>query len=159
MEIELDMLDRKILEYLQVDSRRPFLEIARNLKISGGTVHGRVNRMKEIGIIRGSKVIIDYRIIGLNISAFVGIQLSEARHTEAVQAALTEIPEIVEIHCTTGAYNFFVKTVTSSVEALYALLTDKLQPIEFIRSTETLLVLHTPLIRDPDIAPPATAGD
>ena len=159
MGIDLDDLDRKILEYLQVDSRRPFLEIARNLKVSGGTVHGRVNRMKELGVIQGSKVIIDYRSIGLNVSAFVGVQLSEARHTEAVQAALSSIPEIVEIHCTTGAYNFFVKTVTASVEALYALLTDKLQPIEFVRSSETLLVLHTPLMRDPSIAPPADTGD
>ena len=158
MSIELDALDRKILEYLQVDSRRPFLEIARNLKISDGTVHGRVNRMKELGVIRGSKVIIDHSRIGLNVSAFVGIQLSEARRTEAVQSALTAIPEIVEIHCTTGAYNFFVKAVTTSVETLYALLTNKLQTIEFIRTTETLLVLHTPLIREPDIAFPATTG-
>lgn len=149
MSFDMDDLDLKILEYLQVDSRRPFLEIARNLKVSGGTVHARVNRLKEIGVIQGSKVVIDYEKLGFNVTAFVGIKLAKAKGFKQTQDQLRLIPEIVEVHYTTGAYSLLTKIVVASMQDLYQLLSDKLQAIEDIQSTETFVVLNTPLLRDP----------
>lgn len=150
----MDELDLKILEYLQVDSRRPFLEIARNLKVSGGTVHARVNRLKDIGIVQGSKVVINYEKLGLKVTAFVGIKLAKAKVFKQIEDRLNLIPEIVEVHYTTGAYTFLTKIVVSSLENLYQLLSDKLQAIEGIQSTETFVVLNTPVLRDPAVQPP-----
>ena len=152
MGIELDALDRKILEYLQVDSRRPFLEIARNLKVSGGTVHGRVNRLRELGVIRGSNVEIDYRALGFETVAFVGIRLTEAKQTTAVRDALVDLPEVVELHAATGPFALLVKIVTTTNEALHNLLTEKLHAVDHVAATETFLVLDTPLQRAPALS-------
>ena len=148
---DLDELDLKILEYLQADSRRPFLEIARYLKVSGGTVHARVNRLKELGVIQGSKVVIDYQKVGFHVMAFVGIKLSKAKEVKQIQEQLASIEEIVEIHYTTGAYSLLTKIVVPSMQDLYRLLADKLQRIEDVQSTETFIVLNSPLIRDPSL--------
>jgi Lrp/AsnC family transcriptional regulator for asnA, asnC and gidA len=151
MTMEIDDLDAKILEYLQVDSRRPFLEIARNLKVSGGTVHARVNRMRELGVIQGSKVVIDYEKLGFSVTAFVGIKLAKAKGFKQIQEQMLLIPEIVEVHYTTGAYSLLTKIVVASMRDLYRVLSDKLQAIEDIQSTETFVVLDTPLMRDPSL--------
>ncbi len=148
---EIDNLDLNILEYLQVDSRRPYLEIARNLNVSGGTVHARINKMKELGIIQGSKIIIDYEKLGFSIFSFVGVKLAKAGSTNEVQAALKAIPEIVEIHYTTGTYSLLLKVVARSMGDLYRLLSQSLQRIEDIQSTETFVVLNSPSIREPSL--------
>jgi Lrp/AsnC family transcriptional regulator for asnA, asnC and gidA len=148
---DIDVLDLNILEYLQADSRRPYLEIARNLNVSGGTVHARINKMKELGIIRGSKIIIDYEKLGFSIFSFVGVKLAKAGSTNEVQAALKAIPEIVEIHYTTGSYSLLLKVVARSMADLYRLLSSSLQRIEDIQSTETFVVLNSPLVREPSL--------
>jgi Lrp/AsnC family transcriptional regulator, regulator for asnA, asnC and gidA len=149
MTSDIDALDLSILEYLQVDSRRPYLEIARNLNVSGGTVHARINKMKELGIIRGSKLIIDYEKLSFSIFAFVGVKLAKAGSAKEVQTSLKAIPEIVEIHYTTGTYSLLLKVVARSMSDLYRLLSTSLQRIDDIQSTETFVVLNTPLVRDP----------
>ena len=80
----LDEVDRKILNYLLKDSRKPFQEIARELIVSGGTIHVRVNKMKEAGIIKGSKITIDVRKLGLEVCAFIGVNLVSARDYQKV---------------------------------------------------------------------------
>jgi Lrp/AsnC family transcriptional regulator, regulator for asnA, asnC and gidA len=151
MASEIDRLDLNILEYLQVDSRRPYLEIARNLNVSGGTVHARINKMKELGIIQGSKIIIDYEKLGFSIFSFVGVRLAKAGSAKEVQAGLKAIPEIVEIHYTTGSYSLLLKVVARSMADLYRLLSESLQRIEDIQSTETFVVLHSPSVREPSL--------
>ena len=151
MTSDIDTLDLSILEYLQVDSRRPYLEIARNLNVSGGTVHARINKMKELGIIQGSKIIIDYEKLGFSIFSFVGVKLAKAGSTNEVQAALKAIPEIVEIHYTTGSYSLLLKVVARSMQDLYRLLSLSLQRIDDIQSTETFVVLNSTLMREPSL--------
>lgn len=151
MASDIDNLDLNILEYLQVDSRRPYLEIARNLNVSGGTVHARINKMKDLGIIQGSKIIIDYEKLGFSIFSFVGVKLAKAGSSKEVQAALKAIPEIVEIHYTTGIYSLLLKVVARSMGDLYRLLSQSLQRIEDIQSTETFVVLNSPSIREPSL--------
>ena len=58
-EYEIDSLDVKILSALQEEARTPYLEIARKLIVSGGTIHQRVDKMKEAGIIKGSNISLD----------------------------------------------------------------------------------------------------
>jgi len=145
---EIDSLDLAILEYLQADSRTAYTEIARALEISGGTVHSRIDRMKELGIIMGSKVIIDYGKLGFNVTAFVGITLSKAGSFKKIQKQLHSIPEMVEVHYTTGTYSLFAKVVAKSMQDLYILLSEKLQRLGEVQSTETFVILNTPVNRD-----------
>lgn len=147
MDYEIDDVDRAILRALQADARTPFLEIARALGVSGGTIHLRVGRMKEAGLLRGTQVALDHEKLGYGVSAFVGIILSKAGASVETQQRLQAIPEIVEVHYTTGTYGLLAKVVVRTIPDLYAFLSEKLQAIEEIQSTETFVILHTSVER------------
>ena len=147
----IDKIDREILARLLQDSRVSFQEIARDLIISGGTVHVRVNKMKEAGIIKGSKIMLDFERLGLKVCAFIGVNLANARDLKSALEKLKKMPEIVDVHYTTGQYRLFVKVVTESTQKLHLFLIEKLQAIPEIQSTETFISLDNPLNRDVQI--------
>ena len=149
--IELDSTDIKILNFLQSDSRMSYQEIARIIKVSGGTVHVRVSKMKAAGLITGSKVTVDYSKLGLSVCAFVGINLVSAGDYPVVLKKLKTFCEVTEVHYTTGSYSLFIKIITTSTRDLHLFLIEKLQGISQIQSTETLISLDNPVVRDPKL--------
>ena len=155
MSYEIDNLDRSILRALVEDGRRPFLEIARDLGVSGGTIHQRVSRLRELGVLKGFKAVLDYGGLGFGVSAFVGITLANAGLSVQTRERLKAIPEIVEVHYTTGTYSLLAKILTRGIPDLYALLSERLQSITEIRSTETFVILQTSLERDPILDDPS----
>ncbi|MCJ8347202.1 Lrp/AsnC ligand binding domain-containing protein [bacterium] len=144
----LDQLDKDILKALLKDSRVSFEEIAREHIISGGTVHVRVNKMKEAGIIKGSKIIVDAQKLGLEVCCYIGINLVNARDSSIVIDLLNQLTEVVECHYTTGQYSLFIKIVVENTRALHLFLAEQLQSIEQIQSTDTLISLDCPIQRD-----------
>lgn len=146
--VEIDSLDREILKRLQRDSRTSFLEIARDLGVAGGTIHARVGRMREIGLITGSRIEIDYRRLGYTIQAFIGLKLVKAHDCGTLMEKMVSLPEVLEVHYTTGAYSLFIKIMAKSMKDLHALLFDRLQSFEEIQSTETFVILDTSLDRE-----------
>ena len=151
MEYQIDSLDRKLLVMLRADSRLPYLEIARELGVSGGTIHQRMAKLKEAGIVTGSKLTLDYQALGYEVSALVGIRLSRAGASGGVMDQLKSMPEIVEIHYTTGTYSLLVKVVVRTMVELYAFLSGKLQAFEDIQSTESFVILETAVQREPEL--------
>jgi Lrp/AsnC family transcriptional regulator for asnA, asnC and gidA len=145
---DIDTLDLKILTLLQQDARIPFQEIARELNVSGGTVHVRYNKLKEHEVIKGSRLLIDYGKLGYDVSAFIGVNLHNAGDYRAVLEQLKSMPEITEAHYTTGSYSIFIKVVAKSTRGLHAFLTGKLQTLKEIQSTETFISLDIPVERD-----------
>lgn len=145
---EIDSVDRKILEILQEDARTPFIEVARKLIVSGGTIHQRVDRMKKLGIIEGSKIQINYQKLGYDVSVFLGIHLNNSRDLNAVIEELKSHNEVVEVHYTTGNYALLVKVQTKTIQDFHHFLANKLQNIDSIQSTESFISLDTPLMRD-----------
>lgn len=106
---KLDEIDHQILDLLIENTRTPFTDIAKMLNISAGTVHVRVRKMEESGIIKGSTLTIDYEKMGYTFVAYVGIFLEKNHQTQFVLERLTEIPYITVAHVTTGKYNVFCK--------------------------------------------------
>lgn len=153
-EFKFDKVDQGILNRLLDDSRRPFQDIAREMIISGGTVHVRVNKMKEAGIIKGSKLVVDFSKLGMEVVAFVGVNLVSAKDYPVALKKLKKFPQITEVHYTTGTYSMFVKVVTKSTRDLHLFLIEKLQSISEIQSTETLISLDSPIMRDPEVPKP-----
>lgn len=145
MNYEIDNLDRELLRELQKDARRPFQEIARELIVSGGTVHVRYNKLKEMGVIKGSQLVIDPEKLGYDICAFVGINLHNARDYKIVIKKLKTMPEILEAHYTTGKFNIFMKILTRSTRGLHDFLIERVQDIPEVQSTETLISLEVPI--------------
>src|SRR5204862_125813 len=109
---EIDDLDRKILAHLIDDGRRPFLEIARDLMVSGGTIHQRVEKLQNAGILKGYTAIIDREQLGYTVSILVGIHLKNAKDWTHVIQNMKKFPEVIEVHYTTGNYALIAKVVT-----------------------------------------------
>jgi Lrp/AsnC family transcriptional regulator for asnA, asnC and gidA len=149
VDYEIDSLDRRLLTLLREDSRRPYLEIARELEVSGGTIHQRMAKLKEAGVVTGSCLTIDYARLGYRVSALVGIRLARAGASTAIRDHLLNLPEVVELHYTTGTYSLLVKVVARGLEDLYELLSGRLQSFDDIQSTETFVILHTAVRREP----------
>jgi Lrp/AsnC family transcriptional regulator for asnA, asnC and gidA len=145
---EIDSLDREILKKLQVEARTSYLEIAREFGVAGGTVHARLARMKEEGLIVGSRIVVDYRKLGYSIMAFIGLKLVKAHDCGTLMEKLETIDEVLEVHYTTGAYSLFIKVMALSMKDLHALLFDRLQGFDEIQSTETFVILDTSLDRE-----------
>ncbi len=148
---KIDKIDRQIISYLQADSRQSFKSIAEDISVSIGTVRIRFNKLVDMGIIKGSKLDLDYEKLGYDIFAFIGINLHNAGDYKKVIKEIEKIPEILEAHYTTGKYNIFLTVVAKSTKGLKNLLIDKLQGIKEIQSTETLVSLDTPLSRSLDV--------
>jgi Lrp/AsnC family transcriptional regulator for asnA, asnC and gidA len=145
---EIDSLDRGILNKLQKDARASYLEISREFGVAGGTIHARVARMREEGLIAGSKTVLDYSRLGYSILAFIGLKLVKAHDCGTLMQKLATIDEVLEVHYTTGAYSLFIKVMAESMKDLHALLFDKLQSFDEIQSTETFVILDTSLDRE-----------
>ncbi len=147
----LDKVDREILHQLMNDSRKSFQEIARELIVSGGTIHVRINKMKEAGIIKGSKLVIDPRKLGLEVCAFIGVNLVSAKDYQKVLDHLKKMDEVTNVHYTTGQYSLFIKVYAETTLKLHHFLIEKLQTIKEIQSTETFISLDSPITREPKI--------
>ncbi|MBU3160266.1 Lrp/AsnC ligand binding domain-containing protein [Clostridium frigoris] len=144
----LDELDYQILKILIKDSRIPYLEIARNCHVSGGTIHVRMNKMQEMGLIKGARLILDTSKLGYDVCCFIGIYLNKASSYPDVLEQLKEIKEIVELHYTTGAYSIFIKVMCKSISNLQDLLMNRLQVISGVQSTDTFITLSQPIDRN-----------
>ena len=139
---DIDMLDRKILTILMNDAVVPYTEIAKQLDVSAGTIHVRMKKLMEMGVVIGSQLIINPVVIGYDICAFIGIFLDKgSAYTEARQQML-DIPEIVELHYTTGVYSIFAKVLCRDTSHLRSVLNEKIQPIPGIQRTETFITLE-----------------
>ncbi len=145
---DLDPLDYKILEILVRDANLPYTEIGQRLDVSGGTVHVRMKKMESYGIVKGAQLLIDYSKIGWDITAFLGIYLDKSSMYEDVAKQLENIPEVVNIHYTTGIYSIFAKIICRDTQHLREVLHDKIQRVKGIQRTETFISLEESLIRN-----------
>lgn len=138
---EIDKLDREILGILMKDAKIPYTDIAKRLIVSPGTIHVRMKRMERLGIVRGATLILDPARIGYDLTAFVGIYLIKGSAYNQVIQEVDAIPEIIEAHFTTGEYSIFAKIICKNTEHLREIINDKLQPINGISRTETIISL------------------
>ena len=145
---DLDPLDYKILKILVEDANLPYTEIGQRLDVSGGTVHVRMKKMESMGIVKGAQLLIDYSKIGWDITAFLGIYLDKSSLYEDVAKQLEAIPEVVNIHYTTGIYSIFAKIICRDTQHLREVLHDKIQRVTGIQRTETFISLEESLIRN-----------
>ena len=129
---QLDTLDEQILKLIADNARIPFLEVARACNVSGAAIHQRIQKLTNLGILKGSEYIIDPEKIGYETCAYIGIYLKDPSSSDAVIKALENIPEIVECH---------IKLYARNNRHLQNIIQEKLQPLGMAR-TETLISFH-----------------
>ena len=138
---KLDEIDHQILDMLIDNTRIPFTDIAKKLLISAGTVHVRVKKMEDAGIIKGSSLTLDYDQLGYSFIAYVGVYLQNTSQTKFVLARINEIPFVTVAHITTGKFNIFCKIRAQSTENAKDIIF-MLDGIEGVYRTETMISLE-----------------
>ena len=144
---EIDKTDLQILTFLMADANMAYTEIGKKINVSGGTVHVRMKKMENLGIVKGSGLVIDQSLLGWDIVAFLGIYLDKGSMYDDVAEALKQIPEVVNIHYTTGIYSIFAKITCRDTGHLKDVLHDKIQRIVGIQRTETFISLEESVSR------------
>lgn len=138
----LDAIDRKILKYLINNARMPFLEIARECGISGAAIHQRIRKLDEAGVILGSRLVVDPKMMGFDVCAHISITLQDPQLQQQTVDHLKEIPEIVEAHFITGKGNILAKLYCVDNEHLMRTIFDGILRIPGIATTETNISLQ-----------------
>ena len=145
--LQIDNIDRKIISLLMKDAMMPFTEIAHRVLMSSGTIHVRMKNLQKMGIIKGTSLILDYSKLGYDLTSFVGVYLEKGSIYDKVIKSLEKIPEVVEAHYTTGVYSIFIKMVCKNTNHLRKVLNEKVQPVQGIARTETIISLEESIKR------------
>lgn len=141
---KLDEVDHQILDILIDDTRTAFTDIAKKLGISAGTVHVRVRKLEEAGIIKGSSLVLDYKKLGYNFIAYVGIYLQKTSQTKFVLQRIKEIPHVTVAHVTTGKFNVFCKIRAKDTDHAKDVIF-QLDDIDGVYRTETMISMEESL--------------
>lgn len=139
---DIDDLDRKILAILMRNAKKPYTDIAKQLFVSGGTIHVRMKKLEDAGVVKGYNLSVDHSKLGYDICAFLGIYLDKSSLYDDAAERLKDIPEVVSLHYTTGLYNIFAKILCRDTNHLRDVLHDKIQKIPGIQRTETFISLE-----------------
>ena len=148
---QLDSLDEQILRMIAGNARIPFLEVARACNVSGAAIHQRIQKLTNLGILKGSEFIIDPEKIGYETCAYMGLYLKEPEKFDQVVEELKKIPEVVECHYTTGGFDMFIKIYAINNHHLLEIIHDKLQPLGLSRS-ETIISFNAAINRQLSMA-------
>jgi len=139
--VGLDDADKKILAQLQQDARASFKAIAEDIGVSEATVFVRVKKLKEAGILKGFRAIVDPSAIGKPLTAFILVR-AQPKIYQNVLNSLKQLEDIYEIFDVTGQYYSVLKVRTTGTDQLSKII-DEIEKIEGVAGTETIIVLRT----------------
>jgi len=151
--LNLDKLDLQIIEAMMRDAEISYAELGKKLFVSGGTIHVRIKKLQEYKIVKGTRLSVDLKLLGYDITAFVGIYLEKSSLYDAVANELMNIPQIVRLNYITGNYSMFIEVVCKDIAQLRYVLHDELQKIKGIDRTETFISLEEGFSRSVPVAP------
>jgi len=149
--LNLDKLDLQIIHEMLGNAEVPYAELGKKLFVSGGTIHVRIKKLEELGVVKGKKIKVDLKQLGYDITAFVGVYLEKSSLYDTVAKDLEKIPQIVRLNYTTGNYSMFIEIVCKDINELRTVLHDDLQNIKGIERTETFISLDEGLSRNVQI--------
>ncbi|WP_185872779.1 Lrp/AsnC family transcriptional regulator [Blattabacterium cuenoti] len=145
MILRTDKIDNTIVKKLNLNARMPYTEISKQISkeikpLSVGTIHVRVKKLENAGIIRGSRLIIGYESLGFKLKILVGI-LSDSKKSQFVQKYLKKIPNIVQLYITSGIYNFFCRIIVRDILDAKTII-DQIGQIQGVIRTESTICLE-----------------
>ena len=139
----LDERDRRILALVQRDAKLPQAEIARRIGLSTAAVNERLRKLETAGFLRRWVAVVDPKAVGASVTAFVEVFIEHPRFEAAFIEHVLAIDEVQECHHITGEFSLLLKIRVRDMEALQQLLIHKLNALEGVRQTRTVIVLST----------------
>jgi len=140
--LDFDKLDYQIINEMMETAEVSYADLGKKLFVSGGTIHVRIKKLQESGIVKGTRLNVDLKAMGYDVIAFIGIYLEKSSLYDVVVNELKKIPEIVRLNYTTGNYSMFAEIVCKDIGQLRMVLHDELQKIKGIERTETFISLE-----------------
>lgn len=141
----MDELDRRILELLREDARRPIAEIAREVDVARATVHQRVDGLEAEGVLEGTSLELDEAALGYPLRAFilVGWRADRERDQRNVARQLAEIGGVDRVHIVTGQQDFLVEALGADMDEIGRTIIERIRAIDGVGDTETILTFWT----------------
>ncbi|MGB3152912.1 MAG: Lrp/AsnC ligand binding domain-containing protein [Maribacter sp.] len=147
MKNKLDNVDFSILSILTEDAQTPYTEVAKRLIISPGTVHARMKKMRDLGLIIGATLNVDYAKMDWKFTVFLGIDLIISTQYKQVISSLMMVKEVVKIHHVTGKYDIFIKMHAKDSQHYRAVYQDEILTIDGIKGIESFISVEQNLTR------------
>ncbi|UXD21917.1 AsnC family transcriptional regulator [Ignicoccus pacificus DSM 13166] len=141
MRENIDEVDKEILRMLQEDGRTSFSRIAKKLNLSEATIHLRVKRLKERGILKGFHADVDPEKVGKKVLAFILVKIDAKKYPETL-SKIAEFRDVYEVHDITGEYSALLKVRVSNKDELAKLL-DEIGKLDGVMDTYTMYALRT----------------
>jgi DNA-binding Lrp family transcriptional regulator len=138
-----DHADEQLIAGLRTNKRPTVSDLARLTGMARGTVHSRLDRLEQTGVITGYGPDVDPHNAGFDVLAFTTLAIAQGAH-ERVVDGLRAIAEIVEIHTVTGAGDLLLRIVARSNDHLHEIL-QRVSHLDDVVRTETQLALSTSL--------------
>ena len=120
----------------------PYTEVAKKVLVSGGTVHVRMKKLENMGVVKGTRLEIDYAKLGYKMKLFMGIYLEKSYLYRDAVRALKLIPEVIELHAITGKYTIFAKILCKDAVHLRKVLDTRIHKVKGITRTESFLSIE-----------------
>src|SRR5688500_2654841 len=140
--LNLDKLDLQIIHEMMANAEVSYADLGKKLFVSGGTIHVRIKKLEEAGVVKGTRLSVDLKQLGYDVIAFIGIYLEKSSLYDSVAKDLQKIPEIVRLNYTTGEYSMFAEIVCKDINKLRFVLHDELQNIKGIDRTESFIFME-----------------
>ena len=137
---QIDSVDRAMIAALVHDARISLTDLAETVNVSRSTAHTRMQRLRDDNIITGFTASIDMQSVGLGVAAAVFIDI-EQHDWRTLRAKLMEIPGVEYLAMCAGRFDLMLIARAESIPALRDVLLEKIQRIDGVRSTETVLIL------------------
>ncbi len=138
----LDATDRRILELLQDNCKRPLNAIGEQVGLTAPSVMDRIHKLEAAGVIRGYVALLDARALGKDVTAFIGVSIRHPSAVSAFEREMDRADEVLECHHVTGGHTLMLKLKTENTASLERFI-DRIRSIEGVTATETMIVLST----------------
>lgn len=141
-EVELDVTDLQILQTLQQDCKISLARIGEQVGLSAPSVIERIKKMEQAGVIRGYHAVLDSRLLGLDVTAFIGVSIDHPREIDVFEEAVSSLDGVLECHHVTGQHTLLLKVKSASTSTLEGLIS-RIRSIPGVARTDTMVVLST----------------
>jgi Lrp/AsnC family leucine-responsive transcriptional regulator len=143
MRNQIDDIDKQILNLLMENARMSYADIAKSVGMKSPSVIDRVKRLEQLGIIKGYTADINYKKLGEDINAFIGVSIDNAKHIDEFEAHVQDIdPDVIDCHHVTGDYTFLLSVITKNTSSLSKLI-KKIRNVPGVDKTNTILIFST----------------
>lgn len=139
----MDEIDRQLLTLLQLNGRLSYQELGGQVGLSTSAVNERVKKLQAAGVIRGTVTLVDSKVVGLDLCAFMQVLTSEPQNERTFLERLQDISEVQECHHVTGEFSYLLKIRTRNTSSFEELL-KQIKELPGVVRTHTIVSLSSP---------------